>query len=150
MKKTKPLEIYAVFALVQSIVVRALMLAILIYSAMSFKQNPVFISIVIIFSLLLLLATGIDVIRIYPDRFEHVSTAMLPVFCKRKTFYYKNIRHVKAEGPATFIEQLLTGKLKWNHVHITKTNEEVITICSYLYMDHLMKAVKLINERIKS
>lgn len=150
MKKTSPLEIYSVFALVQSIVVRTLLVGTIIYCGISFKENPIVIGVLLVFFVLLLLASGMDVVRIYPDRFEHVSTAILPLFCKTKTFYYARICHVEAEGPASLMEQLLTGTLKWNHLRITTADEEVFTITSYLYMESLTRAVKIINEKIKS
>lgn len=150
MKGTAPLEIYSLFALLQSIVIRVLILAVIVYCATSFNENPPVLGTLIVALTLLLLSSGMDVIHIYPDRFEHVSTAMVPLLRKTKTFYYADIRNVEAEGPANHRERLLTGSLKWNNIHITKNDKEVVTISSYLYMEKLTEAVRLINKNIKS
>ena len=130
----------------------------LVYSIVSFDENPIVISIVVIFCLLIILFIGDDQIIVYPDRVIQKTNSFASLFLKSPDCCYK-IQDIKSAylqstgshteiGVALLIYSLLPKRNtsnKSNPIFLDLKNGKTVRIETDLEWNKMKKIIDIIN-----
>jgi hypothetical protein len=134
----------------------------LLYSIKSIDENPIVITLVAIFCLLIILFIGEDEIIVYPDRVTQTTNSLASIFIKTPDCSYK-IQDIKSAylqpigstaefGVAILLVSLLpkgnTHNKDIRPIFLELKNGKTVTIETYLEWVKMKKIVDIINSLV--
>lgn len=148
----------AFFQKVRNYILNIISVAIIIYCAFHFTENPVTISVIIICLIFSVLVTGNSQIEIFDDRIEFILYHPINFFRSKRIIYLNDIQSIEADLRLTkkgfilfeIMSSYLPGFSIFNTLHFKLKDGKIKTIKTSVYQNEVVKALEIVKSITKN
>jgi hypothetical protein len=148
----------ATFEKVKNNILYVIGISIIIYCLFHFKENPIVISIIVLYLLYVVLLTGNNQVSVFPNRIEFVIDHPIKKLSFRRVFLFEDIDSIEVDLRLTkrgfilieIMSSYLPGFSQWNTLKFKLKDGEEKTINTSVYKNGVIQALEAVKQIAKN